>query len=153
MVLIKEENIIIEDMKEDDLFDVMKIEKDAFSDPWTIDMFYSELFNPISRFWGAKDISGRLIGYISFWRVVDEAQLLNLAVHQSFRRKGIGSKILLTSIDYWKKEGIKTVLLEVRRSNKAAQELYEKYGFNVIVVRPRYYKNPVEDALVMALEL
>ena len=79
--------------------------------------------------------------------------MLNLAVHQSFRRKGIGSKILLTSIDYCKREGIKTVLLEVRRSNKAAQELYEKYGFNVIVVRPRYYKNPVEDALVMALEL
>ena len=52
MVLIKEENIIIEDMKEDDLFDVMKIEKEAFSDPWTIDMFYSELFNPISLFGG-----------------------------------------------------------------------------------------------------
>ena len=153
MVLIKEENIVIEDIKEDDLLNVVEIEKEAFSDPWTIDMFYSELFNPISRFWGAKDISGRLIGYISFWRVVDEAHVLNLAVHQSFRRKGIGSKILLTSIDYWKKEGIKTVLLEVRRSNKAAQELYEKYGFNVIVVRPRYYKNPVEDALVMALEL
>ncbi|MEK6538384.1 MAG: GNAT family N-acetyltransferase, partial [Nitrospirota bacterium] len=98
--MIKEENIIIEDMKEDDLFDVMKIEKEAFSDPWTIDMFYSELFNPISLFWGVKDISGRLIGYISFLRVVDEVHLLNLAVHHSFRRKGIGSKILLTSIDY-----------------------------------------------------
>ncbi len=153
MVLIKEGNIIIEDIKEDDLLDAVEIEKEAFSDPWTIDMFYSELLNPISLFWGVKDISGRLIGYICFWHVVDEAHVLNLAVHHSFRRKGIGSKILLTSIAYCKKEGIKTVLLEVRRSNKAAQELYEKYGFNVIVVRPRYYKNPVEDALVMAREL
>ncbi len=153
MVLYKEENIIIEDIKEDDLLDVMEIEKEAFSDPWTIDMFYSELYNTFSHLWGVKDISGRLIGYICFWRVVDEAHILNLAVHKLYRRKRIASRILLLSIDYWKKEGIKTVLLEVRRSNKAAQELYKKYGFNVIVSRPKYYKNPVEDALVMALDL
>lgn len=153
MVLIKEDNILIEDMKEDDLFDVMEIEKEAFSDPWTFEMFHSELFNSLSRLWGVKAISGELIGYICFWRVVDETHILNIAVKKHYRRKGIARNILLFAIDYWKSDGVKTVLLEVRRSNIAAQELYGKFGFNVIVNRAKYYKNPVEDALVMALDL
>ena len=153
MTLFKEENIVIEDMKEDDLFDVIEIEKEAFSDPWTYEMFHSELSNSFSRLWVVREISGKLIGYICFWRVVDETHILNIAVQKHYRRKGIARNILVFAIDYWKRDGVKTVLLEVRRSNKAAQELYEKFGFNVIVSRKRYYKNPVEDALVMALEL
>ena len=153
MLLIRDDNIVIEDMKEDDLFDVMEIEKEAFSDPWTYEMFHSELSNSFSRLWVVREISGKLIGYICFWRVVDETHILNIAVQKHYRRKGIARNILVFAIDYWKRDGVKTVLLEVRRSNKAAQELYEKFGFNVIVSRKRYYKNPVEDALVMALEL
>lgn len=149
----KSDNIIIEDIKEEDLFEVMEIEKEAFSDPWTLEMFYSELFNSFSYLWGVREISGKLIGYLCFWRVVDETHILNLAVHKNYRRKGIASKMMRAAIDYWRRDGVKTVLLEVRRSNKAAQELYKKFGFNVIVSRTRYYKNPVEDALVMAIEL
>ncbi|MCC6544026.1 MAG: ribosomal protein S18-alanine N-acetyltransferase [Nitrospirae bacterium] len=153
MVLIREDNIVIEDMKEEDLFDVMQIEREAFSDPWAIEMFHSELFNSFSRLWVARQISGKLVGYFCFWRVVDEAHIMNIAVLKNYRRKGIARIILLFAIDYWKIDGVKTVLLEVRRSNMAAQELYRKFGFNVIVCRTKYYKNPVEDALVMALEL
>ena len=153
MLLIRDDNIVIEDMKEDDLFDVMEIEKEAFSDPWTFEMFHSELLNSLSHLWVVKEISGKLIGYICFWRVVDETHILNIAVHKQFRRKGIARNILLFAIDYWKIDGVKTVLLEVRQSNMAAQELYGKFGFNIIVNRTKYYKKPVEDALVMALEL
>ncbi len=152
-VLFNEENIVIDELKEDDLFEVMEIEKEAFSDPWTFEMFYSELFNSFSHLWGLREISGKLIGYICFWRVVDETHILNLAVHKQYRRKGMASKILMLAIDCWKRDGVKTVLLEVRRSNKVAQELYKKFGFHVIVSRTRYYKSPVEDAFVMALEL
>ena len=148
-----EDDVEIDDMKEGELIEVMGIENEAFSDPWTVDMFYSELFNSFSRFWAVREMSGNLIGYICFWRVVDETHLLNLAVKKNFRRKGIASKILQFAISYWKKDGVKTVLLEVRRSNIAAQELYKKFGFSVMLIRTRYYKNPVEDALVMALEL
>ncbi|MCC7202912.1 MAG: ribosomal protein S18-alanine N-acetyltransferase [Nitrospirae bacterium] len=147
------DNLVIEDIEEDDLSQVMEIEKEAFSDPWTVDMFYSELYNTFSHMWGVKSGSGRLTGYICFWSVVDEAHILNLAVHKDYRRKGIASKILLSALDYWKNSGVKTVLLEVRRSNTAAQELYRKFGFHVIVSRTKYYRNPVEDALVMAIGL
>ena len=153
MTFFKEENIVIEDMKEDDLIDVMEIENEAFSDPWTFEMFHSELFNSFSRLWVLREISGKLIGYICFWRVVDETHILNIAIQTHYRRKGIARNFLLFAIDHWKTDGVKTVLLEVRRSNMAAQGLYRKFGFNVIVCRTKYYKNPVEDALVMALEL
>ncbi len=153
MILFREDNIVIEDMKEADLDEVMEIENEAFSDPWTYDMFHAEIFNSLSHLWVVRDFSGKLIGYICFWRVVDEAHILNIAVQEYHRRKGIARNILLFSIDYWKKDGVKTVFLEVRRSNMAAQELYVNLGFNVIVNRRKYYKNPVEDALVMALEL
>ena len=148
-----EDDLVIDDMKDGDLIEVMGIENEAFSDPWTIDMFYSELFNSFSRIWAVRERSGDLIGYICFWRVVDETHILNLAVKNHFRRKGIASKILQFAISCWKKDGVKTVLLEVRRSNMAAQELYKKFGFSVILIRTRYYKNPVEDALVMVIEL
>src|SRR3972149_3073192 len=132
-----EDDLVIDDMKDGDLIEVMGIENEAFSDPWTIDMFYSELFNSFSRIWAVREKSGNLTGYICFWRGVDEVHILNLAVKNHYRRK----------------DGVKSVLLEVRRSNMAAQELYIKFGFSVILSRTRYYKNPVEDALVMALEL
>src|SRR4030067_2584396 len=136
-----EDDLVIDDMTEGDLIEVIGIENEAFSDPWTIDMFYSELFNSFSRIWAVREMSGNLIGYICFWRVVDEAHILNLAVKRHYRNKGIASKILQFAISYWKKDGVKTVLLEVRRSNMAAQGLYEKFSFSVIVSRTRYYKN------------
>ncbi len=147
------DNITIDDIKEGDIPEVMEIEKEAFSDPWSFDMFYSELFNPFSHIWGVREVSGRLIGYICFWRVADEAHILNLAVHKDLRRKGMASRLMQYAMDYWKRDGVKNVFLEVRQSNIAAQELYKKTGFNVILRRAKYYRNPLEDALIMAIGL
>jgi ribosomal-protein-alanine N-acetyltransferase len=153
MVMINEDSLIIKDMREEDLHEVLEIEKASFSDPWSYDMFYAELFNPLSHLWVARDVSEKLIGYLCFWLVEDESHLLNLAVHQLYRRRGVASELLADCLDCWRKSGIKNVYLEVRESNKAACRLYEKFGFSIMMRRPGYYKNPVEDAYVMALEI
>jgi ribosomal-protein-alanine N-acetyltransferase len=79
--------------------------------------------------------------------------VLNLAVHPIHRRKGIGSGLINASLDYWRKLALDIIYLEVRESNKAALRLYERFGFRMISRRPKYYRNPKEDAYVMGLEI
>ena len=148
-----EEKIIIEEAKAGDLPEVVKIEEASFSDPWSYNMFKSELSNPLSHTWIARDMSGVLVGYICFWLIEGEAHVLNLAVHPLYRRKGIGSGLINTSLEYWKKLALNIIYLEVRESNKAALRLYERFGFRMISRRPKYYRNPKEDAYVMGLEI
>ncbi len=151
--MIKEENVIIESMRVADLYEVLKIEQVSFSDPWPYSMFVSELSDPLAHLWVARDISGVLRGYICFWLIEDEAHILNLAIDPLYRRKGIGSMLITTSLEYWKKFGIKGAYLEVRESNKGARRIYDKFGFRVIMCKPQYYKNPGEDAYVMGLDI
>lgn len=151
--MLKEEKIIIEEMRPGDLDDAVKIEQVSFSDPWSYNMFKAELSNPFSHQFVARDASGVLTGYIIFWVLEGEAHVLNLAVHPLYRRRGIGSQLIGTSLNYWKKTGVKSVYLEVRESNEEAHRLYGRFGFSVITRRPRYYKNPREDAYVMGLEI
>jgi ribosomal-protein-alanine N-acetyltransferase len=151
--MIQEEEIIIEEMREDDLDEVLEIEEASFSDPWSYMMFKSELSNPISHPWVARSVSGMLAGYICFWIVETEAHVLNLAVHPMHRQKGIGSRLITASLNYWKRVGVENAYLEVRESNEVARRLYERIGFRLITRRPKYYRNPKEDAYVMGLEL
>lgn len=155
--MLKEENITIEDMKEGDLSEVLKIEEESFSDPWTYSMFNAELSNPFSYQWVARgvarDNSVVLTGFICFWIVEDEAHILDLAVHPLYRRRGVGSLLIKTSLDYWKDAGVKSAYLEVRESNEDARRLYERFGFKVITRRPKYYTRPREDAYVMFRDL
>ncbi len=151
--MIKEENIIIEDMKEDDLDEVVKIEQVSFPDPWSYGMFKAELSNSFSRLWVARDISGGVTGYICFWLLDGEAHLLDLAIHPLYRRKGIASRLIRASLDYCKRAGVKSAYLEVRESNEVARRVYERFGFRVIYRRSCYYKNPKEDACVMGVEI
>lgn len=151
--MIKEENIIIEDMREDDLDDVVKIEQVSFPDPWSYNMFKAELSNSFSRLWVARDTAGGVTGYICFWLLNGETHLLDLAVHPLHRRRGIAFRLITASLDYCKGAGVKSAYLEVRESNEAARRLYERFGFRVIYRRPQYYKNPKEDAYVMGVEI
>ena len=152
-MMIEEEKIIIEDMNAEDLHEVVKIEDASFSDPWSYDMFKAELSNSISHTLVVRDLGGVLTGYICFWIIGNEAHMLNLAVHHLQRRKGIGTRLINTSLDYWKKIGVTVAYLEVRESNEAARKLYERFGFRMIMRRHNYYKNPKEDACVMGLEI
>jgi len=132
---------------------VMAVEEASFTNPWTREMYLSELDNyGVSYFFLAKDESGRIIGFCSFWRVLDELHINNLAVLPDYRRRGVASAILTRVLAEAHHLGANRATLEMRRSNVAAQQLYESFGFTVAGVRRGYYRQPEEDALVLRLE-
>ncbi len=145
----------------EDLDEVMRIEEVSFSSPWSRGMFLSELKdNPFSNLLTAKMIQPvgsstqkSLLGYCCFWVVFGEVHIMNLAVHPDWRMKGIATRLVEETISISRQHGVKKLHLEVRRSNDPARRLYEKFGFKVITVRPNYYSQPREDALLMALDL
>jgi [ribosomal protein S18]-alanine N-acetyltransferase len=135
----------------DQIGDVLAVEEASFTNPWTRDMYLSELTNNQGRSYCylARQPGGRVVGFCSFWRVLDELHINNLAVLPEARRTGVATMLL----DYVLKEGAslgaQRATLEVRRSNDVARRLYEGFGFSVTSVRRAYYTNPVEDALVL----
>ncbi len=111
-----------------------------------------ELERPWSRIRGARDASGTLLGYALYWHVVDEIHLLNVAVAEGARRRGIGRALMDDLIAYARDHRASRVLLEVRVSNTPALALYESLGFERFHVRKNYYAD-FEDAVEMSLAL
>jgi len=140
----------IERMKISDIAEVLEIEKISFASPWSIEMFEQELL--MGRYFAAKE-GGKIIGYVGYQRVLDEGHITNLAVHPDFRRHGIGRKLVEKSVEEAKSSGLKSLILEVREKNTAAQKLYESLGFSNVGRRKGYYQEPVEDAILMARNL
>jgi [ribosomal protein S18]-alanine N-acetyltransferase len=141
---------VIEPLTRADVDDVLALEEAAFTNPWTKAMYLAELENTgVSFCFLARDENRQAVGFCSFWRILDELHINNLAVRPELRRQGIGSILL----DFVMKKGVelgaRRATLEVRRSNHAARMLYERFGFSVSGVRPNYYSKPVEDALVL----
>jgi ribosomal-protein-alanine N-acetyltransferase len=129
---------------------ILAIEEASFTNPWTREMYLAELQNEgVSFFYLARDGERRTIGFCSVWRVLDELHINNLAVLPAYRRAGIGLALLRHALDEGARMGARRATLEVRRSNDAARQLYERFGFSVVGVRHGYYSNPVEDALVL----
>ncbi|MGH7544736.1 MAG: ribosomal protein S18-alanine N-acetyltransferase, partial [Gemmatimonadota bacterium] len=91
--------------------------------------------------------------YAVLWYAADEAELGNLAVSPTDRRRGLGARLLDGTIECARARGARRLFLEVRRSNVAAERLYRSRDFQAVGVRPRYYHRPVEDALVLRLDL
>jgi len=130
--------------------DVLAIEEASFTNPWTREMYLTELQNQgVSFCFLARQDDGRAVGFCSVWRVVDELHINNLAVLPAYRRSGIGRILLEHVLQHGAGLGARRATLEVRRSNEAARLLYEHFGFAVAGVRPSYYTKPVEDALVL----
>ena len=92
-------------------------------------------------------------GYIGMWLIIDEGHITNLAVHPAYRRRGVGRLLLKNLIQTGKRYGLRRLTLEVRQTNLAAQNLYMEFGFTTVGVRPRYYLDNHEDALIMWKEL
>ncbi|TSA13025.1 MAG: ribosomal-protein-alanine N-acetyltransferase [Deltaproteobacteria bacterium] len=139
-------------MTEDDLPEIMLIEKAYFPAPWTEQAFRDELVCPFSYPYVAKvrDIHpSPVLGYICFWIILDELHLLNLAVHPTHRRQGIGQELLSFALKMGKTAGTKFATLEVRPSNVAAITLYKDAGFIPVGRRPGYYSDSHEDASIM----
>lgn len=127
---------------------LVKLENECFSDPWTANMFIGDLKNENTCYFGAFD-DDKLIGYAGMWMSVDDGQICNVAVHPDYRRKGIGTSLVISLIQVCKRKKLSSITLEVRESNEKAILLYKKLGFERVGLRKNYYKNPTENAILM----
>lgn len=131
-----------------DIQDVLEIERSSFPAPWSKQMFLDEMSNSNARLIVFK-LHGSLVAYMCFWQVLDEAHLMNIAVHPAHRGKGYG-KILMDHLDKICRDGgVKRIILEVARRNIVARNLYKKCGFSSIGFRRKYYAAVQDDAIVM----
>ena len=134
----------------DEIDAILAIEQASFTNPWTREMSLAELKNEgVSFFYLARDKGRRIVGFCSFWRVLDELHINNIAVVPEYRRLGVASALLRRVLEEAARFGIRRTMLEVRQSNAPARQLYEKFGFVVAGTRSTYYTNPIEDALVL----
>ena len=144
--------VSIREMHTSDLPEVLEIECICFTTPWDIRSFEYELGykNTILK---VAVLNNQIIGYVCVRTILDITHILNLVVLPDFRRKGIGSMLLRDALNELKrlKPDINLITLEVRESNTAAIELYEKFGFKVMGKRISYYDKPHENAIIMGL--
>lgn len=130
------------------------LEAEVFSeDPWTPYMIAEELSSPASRYWIATDDSGDVVGYGGAKVGGDQADVMTIGVRSHARGQGIGAAILDALLAWSREAGAREIFLDVRPSNESAIRLYEKRGFVEIGRRPRYFRNPVEEAVEMRASL
>jgi len=139
----------IEPMRVDDLDAVHAIEQASFSTPWPAHAYRSELeSNRLATYLVAR-VGDTVVGFAGMWLMVDEAHVTTFAVHHAWRRQGIGQRLIVGLLDLALERRASEMTLEVRLSNLGARRLYEKYGFRPVGLRPRYYSDDREDALIM----
>ena len=148
----EQSRIVLRPAREADIATIAEIEKASFSDPWTAASFKSLLVVPAVHFVVAAD-DARVMGYLVMWLAADEAEVANLAVSDSARRRKVGSTLIAHAMDTARASGASVMFLEVRESNVAARELYASHGFAEVGRRKRYYRRPEEDALVLRRDL
>jgi ribosomal-protein-alanine N-acetyltransferase len=142
----------IRPMEVGDLPAVQLIERASFATPWPPQAYRQELeTNRLAHYLVAL-IGDRIVAYGGVWLMVDEAHITTFAVHPGYRRRRIGERLLLSLLDLSVDRHAREATLEVRLSNLAARRLYEKYGFRPVGIRPRYYSDNGEDALIMTTE-
>lgn len=132
-------------MRSSDIQDILRIEQLSFSCPWPEDAFVSSALTASYVLVEA----GGVVGYIMYHNVLDESMIINFAIDPAFRNRGWGSELLGGTLQIMLESGIKTFWLDVRESNATAQNLYQKYGFQLAGCRKNYYTQPDEDAVVM----
>ncbi len=166
--------LVIRRMRTEDLDQAVLLDCMSFSLPWPPSAYLHELNNTGGKAWVAEQVleapleyhspipvpvadlvqpagARAVAGVIVVWLIVDEAHIATLAVHPELRRQGIARKLLCVALKEAAKDGMFSALLEVRAGNEAAQDLYRKFGFDVVGRRPRYYQDNHEDAILMTL--
>lgn len=141
----------IEKMTQDHVAQVARLEKICFADPWSERSVASELENPLSLWLVALEGS-TIAGYVGSQTVLGETDMMNVAVHPDFRRRGVGETLILALVEELKEAGSHSLTLEVRASNAPARALYEKLGFSQVGLRKNYYRNPKEDACILQMK-
>jgi ribosomal-protein-alanine N-acetyltransferase len=132
-----------------DLDGILAVDAATFDRPWTRAMYEWEwTHSDVARFYVARS-AGAVVAYCAGWVIFDELHINNLAVDPAWRRRGVASALLTFVLQAAAAEGAARSTLEVRRSNEPARRLYERFGFAFAGVRTAYYREPVEDALVL----
>jgi ribosomal-protein-alanine N-acetyltransferase len=145
---------LIEAMRQGDLDTVVEIERVSFRSPWTGQVFLEEMVREWAHVDVVRDAAlGTVVAFGNYWLVADEVHLLNVATDPRARRAGHASRMLAHIIDFGRRRDCRVVTLEVRRSNAAALRLYRRFAFRPVGVRPNYYAEDQEDAIVMLLDL
>jgi len=144
--------ITIDDMRCEDVAEVLSIERVSFSTPWSEILFMNEIYKAGS-FPKVARLHERVVGYLCANQVLDEGHILNVTVHPDYRFQGIASMLVRQVIQVFKARGCKSIYLEVRASNGPARRMYERSGFCAIATRKTYYTCPPEDAIIMARNL
>lgn len=140
-------------MNGDHLDEVAELERVCFPDPWSRNMLKEELENDLAAFLVALDERGAVAGYAGLQVVLDEGNILNVAVRPDCRRRGVAKQLLQVFLNFAKGNRLSFLTLEVRASNYAAIALYGSRGFRGVGRRKNYYEHPREDAVIMTLDL
>lgn len=142
-------NISIREMRESDLDRIMEIENKTFTPPWSREAFLLELNKNLLAKYIVGMVDGDIAGYGGIWLIIDEGHITNIAVEEKYRGLGVGKKIVEGLINLCVDRGLRAMTLEVRKSNEIAKSLYKKYGFVESGIRPKYYADNNEDAIIM----
>ena len=143
--------MIIREFKRQDVKRVLEIEKASFDDPYPANILV-DIYNLGAGFLVAQE-NNRVLGYIIFWiKFEDEGHIISIAVDKNYRRLEVGSKLVETSIEVFKKFEVKIIKLEVRVGNKGARKFYSKLGFKEEKIVENYYED-LEDAVIMSKEM
>lgn len=140
--------ILASDIK--DIPEIIKIERESFSDPWSSKAFEDTLTYSYATMLTAK-VKDQVAGYCCLYHILDEGEIVNVAIAPQFRRTGIGMNMLTCLIERGKMLGVRRFVLDVRVSNVCAIGLYEKAGFKKLVIQKNFYECPPEDAWLMEL--
>ena len=144
--------LTVRNMVETDLDAIAKLEAATFTDAWTAKSIY-DTFCQKQAFIVTAENEGKVAGYCIVYFVLDEGEIVRIAVDETVRRQGVGRRILDYACECCKKENVKRLLLDVRESNASARSFYEQYGFLVDGMRKNFYEKPNENAVLMSKEL
>jgi len=149
----RQELIHIEPMQLQDLHEVRAIEKLSFVAPWSYRSFLAELSENENAHYLVAKQEQRVVGYVGLWLILDEGHITNIAVHPKLRGRGIGRRLLHAIAQLARRRGVRRMSLEVRVSNARAQKLYYSLGYQKAGIRPGYYLDNNEDAIIMWKDL
>jgi [ribosomal protein S18]-alanine N-acetyltransferase len=136
----------------DDIPAVHAIERSSFAVPWPDDAYRNEIMTNRLASYVVARAGDAVIGFAGLWVMVDEGHITTFAVDPRWRRRGVGQRLLLALLELAGARRAREATLEVRLSNMPARRLYEKYGFRPVGIRPRYYSDNGEDALIMTTD-
>lgn len=150
---IEVQNLIFRAMTLEDIPAIIAIEKEAFTSPWTAEAFRNELTNNMFARYMVMEYDDVIIGYGGMWIIIDEAHVTNIALRADYRGLGLSHLLMVELQRTAAFLGASKMTLEVRVTNSLAQSLYRKHGFEPSGIRPRYYSDNGEDALIMWAEI